>query len=241
MSREDREGRDDQPQAWVVGGSQGIGEEIARRLVAESSRVVCLSRSGSGPAGCTGDRLDLRCPGGMLSDEVAKLLEKYGVPDALIVSSGMGAYLRADSWSDSQVDDLVAVNLTGPLWLVNTVALAMRKEKIRGKILLIGSTVATRGANGLEVYAATKAALRGYIKSACRHLVRKGISLMLLEPGWTESPMTRDIKPELREAIVKAIPANRMATTAEVARVAYDMIHWPEFCAGTIVEMSGGA
>jgi NAD(P)-dependent dehydrogenase (short-subunit alcohol dehydrogenase family) len=65
--------------------------------------------------------------------------------------------------------------------------------------------------------------------------------MLLLEPGWVETPMTDTIKPELKLSIIRAIPMGRMATSQEIAQIACSMLKWPVAAAGAIVEASGGA
>lgn len=224
---------------YVIGGSKGIGRSICERLRldgeadwSQETRVYDLSRSSEHPLDLAADDVVAR-----LSDHFSRL----GVPDKLIISGGRGAYVRADKLTAEEMDLLYKTNQRGPILCAEATMLAMRRAKKPGHILLIGSTVADHGANALEAYASTKAALRGFVKSACRHPAQKDINIMLLEPGWTDTGMTDQIEDGLKDAIIKSIPLKRMIWANEVSQVACDMIHWPIATAGTIVQVAGGA
>lgn len=216
---------------YVLGGTKGIGQAIVNRLQDDTYNVLTFSRHTEHP-------LDLA------EDNVVEKLDHYfyafGVPDWLVISAGRGAYIRADKLTAEEMDGLYKTNQRGPMLCSNETMLAMRRAKKGGRILLIGSTVAEYGANALEAYASTKAALRGYTKSAARHPSAKNIGIMLLEPGWTDTEMTDQIHPKLKEAIIKNIPMGRMIEAEEIAHVACDMLKWPIAAAGTIVQIAGG-
>lgn len=178
---------------------------------------------------------------------------KRGCPDWVIVSSGMGAQMSVGSWKSKSwigcdnekhagMDELFDVNLKGVMWAVNSICWrAMRRKRNIGKIFIIGSTMADHGARGQEIYAAAKAGLRGYVKSACRILARKGVLLGLIEPGWTYTPMTNNLPNWQNKSVIKSIPAKRMATAGEMAQMIVGTIStYTSFAAGTIIQLGGG-
>lgn len=178
---------------------------------------------------------------------------KRGCPDWVVVSSGMGAQMNVGSWHDKEwldcannihagMDEIMNVNLKGVMWAVNTICVrGMRRKRGIGKIVIVGSTMADHGARGQEIYAATKAGLRGYVKSACRILARKGILLTLFEPGWTATPMTAGLPAWQRSSVIKSIPAKRMATSNEMAQMIVGILaNFSEFAAGSIIQAGGG-
>lgn len=224
---------------WVIGGSRGIGRAIAEQEV-WTKQVVCFSRSGEAPPGCHSMTLDMAGPEEDIESAMLLALDRWGVPDKLVLSAGMGAYYNAYKWTTADLDALWKTNTRGPLLVARRVALMMRQAK-GGSILFIGSDIVRRGAAGLELYAATKGAIDAYVKSACRHLAKRGVALNVLNVGWCESEMTSDIEPHLKSAIVKAIPARRMATCGEVAVMAVDILGWGPWATGMSISVAGGA
>ena len=133
----------------------------------------------------------------------------------MIISSGIGAYIGNWQWYDdwhydskdvrkAGISTLFRINAISKMWVCNELIRAMRRKR-SGKIILIGSMVAQRGSHALEIYGASEAALEGYVRSACRHPAKRGVTLSLVECGWVSSPMTADLKPYIRVAIDKEL------------------------------------
>lgn len=215
----------------LVGGAKGIGHAIYTRL-SKDHCVVRLSRS-------TDPSLDLRWESDLIDDRIGDIVECLDGVDWLVVSAGMGAYTWPHMENRDVRELMMAINYHGPV----DCFLASRRAlmKSRGKVLFIGSTVATRGAKGLQHYAATKGALDAYVRSAARGLAKHGVAMNVLSPGWVDTPMTAEIEPKLREAIIKSIPLRRMIRPEEVAEFAARILESPHALTGQILEMSGGA
>lgn len=158
------------------------------------------------------------------------VLTRRGAPDLAIISGGIGAYIRQDQWRDdwwldsrggrhAGIETIMRVNAVSRMWVTNELVRAMRRRR-SGKIVLVGSRCATRGAHALEVYAASHAALRGYVFSASRHPAKRGVTLGLVEVGWTATPMTAGLAPHVRAAIDRELGAMMTAEDAasEIAR-----------------------
>jgi NAD(P)-dependent dehydrogenase (short-subunit alcohol dehydrogenase family) len=178
---------------------EDIAEHVRRILIAEGE-------------GFDGEDRDLALLGGYRASwRRFWMASKRGAPDLAILSSGIGAYLGGWQWHDERWNDsrgashagvstIIRVNLTSRMWVANELIRSMRRRR-DGKIVLIGSRVATRGSHALEVYAASHAGMRGYVLSASRHPGKRGVTVGLVEPGWTATPMTRDLAPHIRDAI----------------------------------------
>ncbi|PNY26126.1 3-oxoacyl-[acyl-carrier-protein] reductase FabG [Tolypocladium capitatum] len=80
--------------------------------------------------------------------------------------------------------------------------------------------MATKGGLGATAYAASKAGVIGFTRALCREMAARSIRVNALLPGWVESPMWDQLKPELKEAYLKDTPLNRVADPAEVADAA---------------------
>jgi NAD(P)-dependent dehydrogenase (short-subunit alcohol dehydrogenase family) len=137
-------------------------------------------------------------------------LSQRGAPDLAIVSSGVAAYVRQDQWRDHDwidcggrehmaIGSQLHVNAEAPAWISNELIRAMRRRR-SGRIILVGSRVAGNGAHALEIYGMAKAALRGYVLSACRHPAKRGVTLSLYEPGWFRSPMSAGLSSHIQES-----------------------------------------
>lgn len=174
-----------QPHALVTGVSSGIGAAIAQRLLAEGWRVTGLSRrppEHKHPA--------LTCIGVDLADDQAldAVLADSGPLDAIVHAAGfmrtapLGALDPADGAAMWHLHVAVASRLVDRL---------IERLAAGGRIVLIGSRT-MQGAAGRSQYAATKAALVGLVRSWALELAARGVTVNLVAPGATETPMLRD-------------------------------------------------
>ncbi|WP_313331217.1 SDR family NAD(P)-dependent oxidoreductase [Pseudomonas oryzihabitans] len=173
------------PHALVTGVSSGIGAAIAQRLLAEGWRVTGLSRrppEQTHPA--------LTWIGVDLADDQALdgVLANIGMLDAIVHAAGfmrtapLGALDPADGAAMWHLHVAVASRLVDRL---------IQRLATGGRIVLIGSRT-MQGAAGRSQYAATKAALVGLVRSWALELASRGITVNLVAPGATETPMLRD-------------------------------------------------
>jgi NAD(P)-dependent dehydrogenase (short-subunit alcohol dehydrogenase family) len=223
----------------VIGGSSGIGAAIVARLEADGHQVVALSRSAK-------HALDLSDTDENIERAVRDAIRSWSGGsdwpdslDALIVSSGMGAYMGPLEHRVERLTQLFRVNTIGPIVAYRSALRALMRAQ--GRVIFVTSTVARRpGARDLGAYAATKAALHAFVMCEAKQLAPHGVAMNALAPGWVETPMTAEIKPAKRAAIEKAIPMGRMATPLEVAVFAVQMLTWPHYATGGVHEISGG-
>lgn len=146
---------------WLVtGASHGVGLELLRLLVARGDVVLA---SGQRPvADLPPDFPDCRYVPCDLSDPhaVAVLVERAkaeGPLRAAILNAGMGYFRRLDQETPADMARVMAVNLSANI----TLAHGLHDVLQGGTLGLIGS-VAHKGAAGMPVYAASKAALDGF-------------------------------------------------------------------------------
>lgn len=174
-----------QPHALVTGVSSGIGAAIAQRLLAEGWQVTGLSRRPPEPP-----HPALTWIGVDLADDQAldAVLADIGPLDAIVHAAGfmrtapLGALDPADGAAMWHLHVAVASRLVDRL---------IERLAAGGRIVLIGSRT-MQGAAGRSQYAATKAALVGLVRSWALELASRGITVNLVAPGATETPMLRD-------------------------------------------------
>lgn len=170
------------PVALVTGVSSGIGEAIASRLLADGWQVIGLSRSRPAlqhPA--------LRWTSADLADSASldEALQDIQALDAIVHAAGfmrtapLGELLAEDGQAMWQVHVAAATQLVDSL---------IGRLRVPGRIVLLGSRT-MNGASGRSQYAATKAALVGLARSWAIELAPKGITVNLVAPGATETPM----------------------------------------------------
>lgn len=215
----------------LIGGHTGLGAAIQRELFED--KVKAVSRRSERP-------LDLRWTAEAIKERTLEFIDELEGLDALIVSSGMGAYLGPLA-SMEKIEDLVKVNQLGPIAVYKACQKALLKSK--GKACFITSTCSRRpGSGGLSIYGSTKAAINSFVVNEGRRAAKKGVALFSVSPGWFESDMTAELEPKARASAEKGIPFGRFGTAEEIAQFTVSLLDQTNWClAGQVFEVSGGA
>jgi 3-oxoacyl-[acyl-carrier protein] reductase len=82
---------------------------------------------------------------------------------------------------------------------------------------IVSSINGRRGKLGQANYAAAKAGLTGLARSAAKELGPSGVTVNLVEPGFTETPMTADLPPAIRRKAIAETPLGRVGRAEDVA------------------------
>jgi 3-oxoacyl-[acyl-carrier protein] reductase len=211
----------------ITGGTSGLGLAMARLLGKEGYRVVACSRTcreayaelmRQDPDRYLFESLDL----GQIKDVYGwckACVKRHGIPYALINNSAVGHDGVLATMHDSQIEELIRINLTAPILLTKYIVRPMLAEG-RGRIINISSIIASTGFNGLSVYAASKAGLIGFTKSLAREVGRHGITVNAIAPGYMDTDMTQGIEGEQMEKVSRRSPLGRLARVEDVAPMA---------------------
>ena len=248
--------------ALITGGSRGIGAATVRLFVQAGARVAFNYRSAQkqaeqlaqecgGPEHCVALARDLDTPahGRTLVEDAVR---SFGRLDCLVVNHGIWPPHDApiETMTDAQWHQTVHVNLDSVFGAVQAAVAQMKKQgrpaqaKAMGHIVLISSTAGQRGEAMHADYAATKGAIISFTKSLSSELVRDGIQVNCVAPGWVDTDMSaatlRD--PVKRERVFSTIPAGRAATAEEIAGpVLFLCTPFAGFVSGEIFNVNGGA
>lgn len=206
----------------VTGGSRGLGLATVKRLAKDGYRVIAASRS------CTPELHALTQSASVFFHEfdlgnhaeihpfVSSIVKQHGHLYGLINNAAVGHDGILATMHDSQVESLVAINLTGTLLLTKYAVRSMLLKQ-QGRIVNVSSIIATTGFKGLSVYAATKAALNGFSKSLAREVGKANITVNTVAPGYMATDMTGDLQGEKLESIKRRSPMGRLATVEDAA------------------------
>lgn len=188
--------------ALVTGGSRGIGEASARALAAEGADVAITytaNRNLATAVVAALEALGVRAAAfesdqgqpGQGAELVDKVVETFGQLDILVANAG--AFDAGDSMAGDAAafDRMRAVNVDG---VIATIRAAGRVIGENGRIIAMSSAAATRvGVPGLADYAASKAALVGYVKGVARDLGPRGVTVNALGIGPVETDMNPNV------------------------------------------------
>ncbi|MBB5695064.1 SDR family NAD(P)-dependent oxidoreductase [Muricoccus pecuniae] len=193
--------------AVVTGVSSGIGAAIADRLLRDGWRVTGISRSAPDRAepGFAHRAADLSDPASL--DAAVQDLR----PDALVHAAGLLRTGRLGELNPADGEAMWRLHVSAAERLANLLLPAMPDG---ARIVLIGSRTAT-GAAGRGQYAATKAAMLALARSWAAELAPRGITVNVVAPAATETPMLRD--PARAGVPPRVPPIGRFIRPEEVA------------------------
>ncbi len=185
--------------AVVTGGTQGLGEAIAR-LFAErgASGIVICGRNAERGATVAAEFVKTGCRAEYVQADLADLDQTrsvmaaadrmFGRVDILVNAAGMTDRGTVFDTSPELFERMMAVNLRAPFFLMQDAAKIMRREKIAGAIVNIQSMSALGGQPFLTPYSVSKGALATLTKNAAFALMPWRIRVNGLNLGWMATP-----------------------------------------------------
>ena len=210
--------------ALVTGASRGIGSAIARALAAEgwtvgvnyraerdaAEAVVAAIKSDGGQAVAIG--ADVAQPSAA-EDLFSALESQFERPVlALVNNAGITADDLTPSLTDEAWDSVINTDLSAAFRLTRRALRPMLRARA-GRIVNIASISGLRANPGQSNYAAAKAGLIAFTKTAAVEVARRGITINAVAPGWIDTDMTASLNGEL----LAHVPARRLGKPEEVA------------------------
>ncbi|AVR95759.1 3-oxoacyl-ACP reductase [Pseudoduganella armeniaca] len=182
--------------AIVTGSARGIGMATAQRLVEEGATVVCVDVPAASQAlhdtcraiGATALVLDIAA-----ADAPARLLDflrERGGVDIVVYNAGITRDRTLARMARRDWDLVVDVNF-GAIAAIDEALLAAQLLREGGRVICLSSISGVAGNFGQSNYAATKAALIGYVAARGAQLGARGITVNAVAPGFIETPMTQ--------------------------------------------------
>lgn len=223
------------PITIINGGTQGLGEAVARRLVEQGSTGLVLtgrsadrgealsaelSAAGTPTIFVESDSADAGTPTAI----VEACEDRFGTVHGLV--NVAAATTRATLFEDTpdHFDRMMAINVKAPYFLIQATARLMISTGAVGSIVNVGSTSGHGGQTKLSAYSISKGALSIMTKNLAFGLMRHGIRVNQVNPGWmdTESEHWTQVKldgsPENWLALAEPQrPLGRLVNPREVA------------------------
>ena len=232
--------------ALVTGGTVGIGAAIAEALSAAGCRVASSFGSNARAADEFATRTGIPVFRWDVADfaacraGVARVEAALGPVDILVNNAGITRDAMLHKMTPEQWREVIEVDLGSCFNMTRAVIEGMRERRF-GRIVNITSVNGQSGQAGQSNYAAAKAGIIGFTKSIALEGASRNITANAIAPGYTDTAMVSAVRPDVLEQILKAIPAGRLATTAEIARCAVFLAaDEAAFINGATLSVNGG-
>jgi NAD(P)-dependent dehydrogenase (short-subunit alcohol dehydrogenase family) len=237
--------------AVVTGGNSGIGLESAKRLHAEGARLAISGRDaktldkassaiGAGTLAVRSDVSKLEDIDRLFSEVAAKL----GKIDVLFANAGVGKFAPYTASSEALFDELFAINVKGVYF---TLQKAIPHLKDGASVILNTSIVSTKGQPNMSIYAATKAAVRSFARTAATELVERNIRVNAVAPGpiltpiFGRSGLSEEQIEGFKAGIKERVPLRRIGRPEEIAAaVAFLASDDASYITGIELNVDGG-
>lgn len=180
---------------WIVGGSSGLGLELAKLLDGRVSAVAVSARSGKTLEALeAGSRTIAAYPLDVTDEEavgqcVREIEAAHGPIDLVVLSAGTWEIVSPPDLDVNAFKKSMEVNFMG---VVNVLArlLPGMSRRQKGQIAIVASVAGYRGLPKAAAYGPTKAALINLAEALRPELAAEGIALSIVNPGFVDTPMT---------------------------------------------------
>jgi acetoacetyl-CoA reductase len=235
----------------VTGAGRGIGRAIAEELGQGGAKVVVnyskskepaedlvakLQQSGSPEAVAIQADVSVAAQAARLIEET---INRFGRIDVLVNNAGINIDRSMKNLTPEDWDKVIQVDLNSYFYTVKA-ALPYFTQQKSGKIINISSVIGQMGNFGQANYAAAKAGIVGFTKTAALELARSNVTVNAICPGFIATEMFEAIPDKPKEAILARIPLGRAGTPQEVARAVRYLIVDGDYITGESLNINGG-
>ncbi|SEP62013.1 NAD(P)-dependent dehydrogenase, short-chain alcohol dehydrogenase family [Devosia sp. YR412] len=245
--------------ALITGSSRGIGRATALAFAREGAALIGVHYASNAEAAqatvrdveafgtkAVAIQADLR-RGKTATDLIWEQFKPAAVSaigeeklDILVNNAGIAPGLTLDQVDEALFDDLMAINLKAPFFMIQTLASAIRDN---GRIINVSTAFTRVAATSDPVYAASKGAIETLTLALAPQFGARGITVNAIMPGATETDMNADklAIPGVRAMFEAASAFGRVGQADDVAGIIAMLVseqaHWTT---GQTIDASGG-
>src|SRR3984893_7821489 len=241
--------------AFVTGGASGIGLSICEHLARAGHSVVVADYNGDGAEDVA---TAIRDSGGQAIAVQADVSDRSQVDKALAAPRGefgpvgilvtSAAVSRREPFEQLSVESwerIVSVNLTGTFHCVQAVIGDMTGAGW-GRVVMISSSSAQRGAPGMTHYAASKGGVIAFGKALALEFAARGVTVNNIAPSVVDTPMVAQQRAAgavpSSEVMARGVPVGRMGTGDDIgAACLYLVSEEASYVTGQTVSVNGGS
>lgn len=239
--------------AFITGGSRGVGKAIVLKMVTEGYGCAFTYMQNRAAAEDTIEQarkikrdvkieafqMDVKDPA-QVESVIEQAITSFESIGAVVNNAGVVQNNAAVLMSDEEWNSVLATNLSGPFFVIRAFLMHFIGNKF-GRIINI-SSLAQDGASGQINYAASKAGLVGLSRTLAREYGEKGITCNTVTVGLVETDMVKDhLAEKLKEIWYQYCPIKRIGNVEEIASMVYYLTtNEAAFINGENIRVSGG-
>lgn len=202
----------------VTGASRGIGKTIAKSLQCYGN--VYVTARNEEKLKEFGNEMYFVCDLSKEEDllKLGDFIQEKKI-DILVNNAGEYTYCGIEDTEISKLNEMLAINLKAPIYLMHSAIPNMKKNKF-GRVINIGSISGVMGEAYASMYSATKAGLIGLSKATGLELAEFGITVNTINPGWVDTELGKSSIEDSEfseEEILESIPQRRFVKPEEIA------------------------
>ena len=209
--------------AVITGGSSGIGLSAAKLFASEGAKVVIVGRNQDKLAKAKDEInnsavLSIQADITRLTDiekMYSKVNKKIGKIDILVANAGVVNSADVISVTEEFFDNIVNINYKGVYFTVQKAVSFLNRNS---SVILISSVHAHMGIPGRSVYASTKAAVSQLARNFAADLSKRDIRINSVSPGFTRTPLLKNLSNEHLGRITDKIAMKKLATPEQIAQ-----------------------
>jgi 3-oxoacyl-[acyl-carrier protein] reductase len=235
----------------ITGGTKGIGRGIAKVFAAEGARVCVvgrkekdghalveeLAREPGQVKFCRGDVRQLAD----MQQVAAFAAAEFGGIDVLCANAGILPQATIEAMTENDWDEMFSTNLKGMLFSIQA-CLPHLKKSPAGRIVLTSSiTGPITGFPGWSHYAASKAGMLGFMRTAAIELAKSGITVNAVLPGNIVTEGLSAMGQEYLDGMAASIPLRRLGEVEEIGHtVSFLASEGAAYITGQTIVVDGG-
>ncbi|MGH8282485.1 MAG: SDR family oxidoreductase [Gammaproteobacteria bacterium] len=241
----------------ITGAGRGLGRAMAQALAVQRARLAlvdldeaallesvrCCENAGGEARPYLADVAEEQAVEALFN----RVIEDFGAVDALINNAGIthdGLLVKTENGSVvkkmslEQWQSVLRVNLTGVFLCGREAAVRIIEGNHPGVIVNMCS-ISRAGNIGQSNYAAAKSGVSALTVTWAKELVRYGIRVVAIAPGFCDTPMVAGMPEKARVRLKEMIPMGRFAKPAEIARSLLYVLQ-NDYFNGRVLEVDGG-
>ncbi len=233
--------------ALITGASRGIGKAIAKEFAIQGYDLylTCISSieqlkdyahelEQTHGIRCLAIQADMGC-----YEDVVNVFEQIPALDVLVNNAGISYVGLLSDMTPEEWHKVMHTNLDACFY-TSKLAIPLMLQNHSGHIINISSVWGNVGASMEVAYSASKGGVNTFTKALAKELAPSNIQVNAIACGLIDTDMNKCFTPEDLEAVTAEIPADRMGSPEEIAKLAYQLATAPTYLTGQIITIDGG-